>query len=217
MKKLFVLPFLFIFNFNYAQIKDNSSPFSNFDYGVYSGINLNAGSSTGGDLLLELKTNLISDFNLRFSLGYHKSYKGESYIVRSYGSGVIEGTQYYFATEYNVDEKGYDVFPLALGIQYVYKNEVLSPYLMLDAGYNIIESRIYHSSGRTWSYNSLEEVPDEFKVKQSETLPDNSIGINVGIGTIYHLTNRINLELRYFYKYDSEIINTHHFLAGISF
>ncbi len=217
MKKLFTLSILFIFNLTYAQSKGNTTPFSNFDYGVYSGINFNAGSSTGGDLLLELKTNLASDFNLRFSLGYHKSYKSESYIVRSYGSSVIEGTRYYFATEYNVDEKGYDVFPLALGVQYVYKNEILSPFLLLDAGYNFIDTRIYHSSGHTWSYNSLEEVPDEFKVKQSETLPGKSFGVSAGIGMIYHLTNYLNLELRYYYKYDTEIIGTHHILAGITF
>lgn len=69
-----------------------------------------------------------------------------------------------------------------------------------------------------WSYNSIEEIPDEFKGNQKdEELPDNSYGLILGVGTSYQISSSLNLDLRYLYKFDSEILNTHHFIIGIYF
>ena len=40
-------------------------------------------------------------------------------------------------------------------------------------------------------------------------------GINAGFGVNYKLSSKIDLDFRYLYKTDSELIDTHQFLLGI--
>jgi len=190
---------------------------THYTFGLYSGINFGNISETGGTIFIEIKTNLILNLNLKLSVGYSKSFMPESYTVKTYFlSTVIEGTQYYIANQYDVNKKGYDVFPFSLGFQYIYRNKSLSPYLLIDFNYNLINTKIYSSPGFAWTYYSFNSLPDDFKTKHIENLPINSYGIMFGIGTIYQLSSRLNLDLRYYYKIDSKIINTHQIIVGIT-
>lgn len=74
------------------------------------------------------------------------------------------------------------------------------------------------SPPEVWTYNSIDEIPAEFKGNQKhEELLDNSYGIILGAGTSYHISSKLNLDIRYLFKYDNKIINTHHFILGIYF
>ncbi|HSH64883.1 MAG TPA: hypothetical protein VLB84_03585, partial [Bacteroidia bacterium] len=124
----------------------------------------------------------------------------------------------FFAAKYDLVSKNYDIFPLMLGIQYNFVHGIFSPYISVDAAYNFINSFIETSPSEVWSYNSIDEIPAEFKEnKKNEKLPDNSYGIILGAGTAYHISLKLNLDIRYLFKYDSEIANTHHFIVGIYF
>jgi opacity protein-like surface antigen len=216
MKKILVILFIFSINNLFAQDQDNPAPFPRYSFGVYSGINFGNISESGGTLLIEVKTNLMSNFNIKLSTGYSKSFMHESYTVKTYSMATIDGTQFYLANQYDVNEKGYDVFPISLGFQYVYKNKTFSPYLLIDFNYNLIDTKIYSSPGSTWTYDSFNSLPADFKTKHFEVLPNSSYGIMFGVGTIYQLSARLNLDLRYYYKIDSKIINTHQLIVGIS-
>ena len=67
------------------------------------------------------------------------------------------------------------------------------------------------------SYLSFEDLPDEFKTNNQEALPENSFSVSVGAGATYPISANLNLDFRYFYKIDSQIINTHNFVVGITF
>ena len=216
MKKILVILFIFSICYIFPQDQDNPASFSHYTFGLYSGINFGNISETGGTILFEVKTNLMLNLNLKFSAGYSKSFMPESYTVKTYFTTVIEGTQYYMANQYDVNKKGYDVFPFSVGFQYIYRNKSLSPYLLIDFNYNLINTKIYSSPGFAWTYDSFNSLPDDFKTKHIENLPINSYGVMFGIGTIYQLSARLNLDLRYYYKIDSKIINTHQILLGIS-
>jgi hypothetical protein len=218
MKKIFVLLFVFSFNILFSQDQGDQTAFPKFSYGIYSGINFSADSEIGGIFLIELKANLITDLNLNASLGYSKSFKSESYTVKTYSSPIINGTTFYNAEQYDVNEKGYGVIPFSLGFQYTFKNQTISPYLLFELSYNlIIDSKIYRSPGFSFSYSSFEAMPDDYKTKHIETFPSTTHGIILGVGAIYKISSKLYLDLRYFYKYDSGIVNTHQLIVGVSY
>ena len=215
--KSFILLLVLSANILYAQENDKPAPFSIFEVGVYGGINFETTSEIGGVFFLEGKTNIISNLNLKLSLGYYKSIMPVNYTVKTSGETTIDSVTYYSAGAYDVTKKTYDVFPFSLGLQYVFKSKIISPYLIFDASYNIISGKIVRTGGYVWSYLSYDDVPDEFKNEHTEIMPDNSFGLAIGFGGIYYISKNINLDLRYYYKFDSEIIDTHNIVAGISF
>jgi opacity protein-like surface antigen len=193
--------------------------FSNFNIGFYSGINFYKTDNIRGDFLVELKTNLLSSLKLKASAGYSKIIQPYFYTVSTYSKNNIPDTlPRFFASKYNVVSKNYDVFPLTLGIQYNLIQSIFSPYISIDAVYNIINTSLEASPSVVWSYNSIDEIPAEFKgPKRHETLPANSYGIILGAGTSYRISSKLNLDIRYMFKYDKDIINTQHFIVGIYF
>ncbi len=211
---LFILSFI---SFNVLVAQGNKA-FSRFNIGFYCGINFYNPNSIRGDLLGEINTSLISSFKLRLSTGYFKEIQPYSYtVMRYYENNSIDTIPVFFATKYNLISKNYDVFPFTLGIQYNFICDILSPYIMIDAVYNIINASIKTSPPETWSYSSIDEVPDEFKREhRSEKLPGHSYGIILGVGTLYYILPQLSLNIRYFFKYDSEIVNTHHIIIGIN-
>lgn len=219
MKKLVIILFIFSFNTLFAQEKDMSASFSNFEYGVYGGINFYNTDNIRGDFLVELKTNLISSFKLKASTGYFRTIQPYSYTVRKYSeNNFIDSLPRFFATKYNLVSKNYNIFPLTLGIQYNFIHSIFSPYISIDAVYNFFNTSIETSPPEVWSYNSIDEIPAEFKGNQKvEELPDKSYGIILATGASYHISSKLNLDIRYLFKYDSKIINTHHFVLGIYF
>ncbi len=141
MKKLFVLLLLLTFNVSHAQGKENVFTFSNLGYGVYGGINFETDSEIGGSFLFEIKTNVISNLNMNFSLGYSKLFHSIQYSVKTYSIDTIDNKVFYNAEQYNIKKYMYDVFPISLGFQYVFKMRNFSPYLLLDLSYNIINGK----------------------------------------------------------------------------
>ena len=216
MKKiLFILLFIAINNLNAQENK----PFSNFDIGFYGGINFYNTENIRGDFLVELKTNLISSLKLKASAGYFRTIQPYSYTVRTYSVYPSTDTiPIFFTSKYNLVSKNYDIFPLTLGIQYYFNQSILSPYLTIDVDYNFMNTFIQTSPPEVLSYHSIDEVPAEFKESQRhEELPDHSYGIILGAGISYHISSILNLDIRYLFKYDNKIINTHHFIVGIYF
>ncbi|MBI9072031.1 MAG: outer membrane beta-barrel protein [Melioribacteraceae bacterium] len=213
-KVLFILSFIAI---NFLKAQENK-PFSNYDIGFYGGVNFYSTDNVRGDFLIELKMNLTSSLKLKASTGYIRTIQSKSYTVRKYSKRTIDSNPMYFASKYNLVSKNYDTFPLTLGIQYNISQSIFSPYLSVDVCYNFIDTFIQISPSENWSYNSIDEIPSEFMEDQkSEKLFNHSYGIILAVGTSYKLSSVFNLDIRYLIKYDSEIVNTHHFIVGIYF
>jgi hypothetical protein len=191
-KKLIVLFVVIYFNSLFAQDTNTSSLFTHYSFGFYGGINSGISSETGTTFLIESKTKLIPNLYLNLSLGYSKR---------------------------DINERGYDIIPLSLGCQYIFKNNTISPYLLFDLCYDvIITTRDYTTYGITYQYPSYEAIPDEYKTNQGiPSFTNYSYGIVLGVGGIYNLSAKLNLDIRYFYKYDSKIVNSNQVIIGIYF
>jgi hypothetical protein len=200
-----------------AKDNGNKQGFSSFNFAFLIGINFQETTNLGGLFQVEVKTNITDDLFVNLILGYSKSFSGETYTVRTYRSGIVEGQEYYYAEVYNVNGKGYDIFPFSCGFQYVFKYQTISPYLLFNLSYNfIVDTKFYRSPSNILIYNLYEELPDIYRTKPIYNISDRSLGVIVGFGTLYHITSRFNLDFRYVYKYDNKIINTHQLLIGIN-
>ncbi|MCF6270056.1 MAG: outer membrane beta-barrel protein [Melioribacteraceae bacterium] len=216
-KKLLVLLLFLSTNIFFAQAENKSTLFSTFNFGVYGGINFADVSEIGGVFSIEGKTNLTTNLNLKFSLGYYKSIELVNYTLRSSGMNRIDTLTYYSASEEYITERVYDVLPISIGLQYVFRNKTISPYILLDGSYNYIDTKRTRNGGKSWSYNTYEEVPDKFKNNPNQRFYNESFGIAFGLGVLYNIKKSLNIDFRYLFIYDNEIINSHQFLVGFNF
>lgn len=217
MKKIIIL-FLLSFTILSAQENKKITPFSEINYGVFGGLNFNNTSQTAGSFIFELGTGLTHSINLNLSAGYLKIFEADPYPVKTFTIAKIQDETFYYAEDYEITKFGYDILPLSVGLRYNFiQDKSFSPYLLIKGNYNIIEGKTYRTSGFSKPYNSLEEIPEEYKNNIDKTFPSGSFGITFGIGNAFTLSSKIGLDLRYLYKYDNEIINSHHFVVGITF
>ena len=217
MKSLCVL-FVAFFSINsFSQEPEAPTIFSTFNLGVLGGINFSNYNNAGPSLIIEGTTNIISNFNLKLSLGYSRSYQLYSYHVNTYSITNIEGIETYQADSYDVNKKGYDIIPFSIGVQYIFNLSFFSPYALFELAYNSVGTKIYKSNISTRSYYSFDELPDDYKTKNTETFVDRSYKIGIGIGTSYKLNSAINLDVRYLYQFDHDLFNTHQLLVGLIF
>lgn len=217
MKKVFVFLTVIFLITTFAQEREKSEDTGQLHYTIFSGINFNDLSATGGSVLFEITTTMTNHFALSLSGGYSKLFNKKDYSVNTYSVGSIEGKQYYYAEDYNVNEIGYDVFPLSLGAIYSYSEAQFSPYFVLNFSYNFIaDTKFYRSPSHIKIYNSLAETPSIYQNKTSDDIPTESIGIALGVGTKFYISKKLNLDFRYSYRYDNKLENSHLILLGLS-
>lgn len=214
------LSFLFVILFCtnlFSQENDINRSFSQFKLGALTGVNIT--KSVGGLVLIEGNTNLTSHINMKVMVGYSKIYKKEGYNVKGYNFIDINNFQKYVTGSYNVDRINYDVFPIAVGLEYFITKDILSPYIISEVGYNFYSFHIEESniiSGFGY-YDTYDAIPAEYKNKPPAISNSNSYLLGFGIGTNYRLSSIINLDIRYLYQFNKNIVNTNQLLVGINF
>jgi hypothetical protein len=217
MKKVFVfITVIYLIN-TFAQEREKAEDTGQLHYTIFSGINFNDLSAPGGSVLFQIATTMTKHFSLNLSGGYSKLFNKKNYSVNTYSVGIIEGKQYYYAENYNVNEIGYDVFPLSLGAIYTYSVAQYSPYFVLNFSYNFIaDTKFYRSPSHIKIYNSLAEIPSIYQNKTADDIPTKSIGIALGIGTKLYISKKLNFDIRYSYLYGNKLENSQMILLGIS-
>jgi len=201
-----------------AQNVNKSSLFTKSEFGFYGGVITSNSSNPGAVANFDFKTDLTTNLNLKLSATYSKMDVDYFKNVKRSGSSEIQGDEYFYATEYDIDGRNYQSIPISIGLQYILHESLLSPYIIAEAGINFIDAKATIKNSRTWNYSSLQEIPEEYKQPYSvEPLPLSSFRYGLGIGAMYPLSSVFNLDLRYLYNFDTEIVNTHQVLVGFVF
>lgn len=204
-----------------AQSIETISPFSSFRLGILGGINFS--SLVGTSIVIEGITNLTSQFNLEFSLGYSTINKEEGYNVKTYYNiNYIDIYQQevniYETLSFTVDEINYNVVPITLGLEYIFLNNKFSPYALVEIGYNFYSFKTTKSNIVSYgAYNSYEELPSDYQNEVPSIPKDNSYTIALGMGTNYELSSKFYLEIRYLYQFNKSLVNTNQILIGFNF
>lgn len=217
MKNLIVPLYLLFSICLFAQENEQMRMFSTLKVGFLAGINFSDLSS--GSFVLEGKTNITSNLNLKLSLGYSVISKKEVYTVQTYQHFVSTNYDQYATESYTVDKINYDVFPISLGLEYFISRNVFSPYALLEAGYNFSNIHQVRSGGDigiAGYFDTFDQLPNAYKGAAPLISTDNPYRIAVGVGTTYKVTSYINLDVRYVFQYNKSIANTHQILLGIN-
>lgn len=217
MKNIIVPLFLLFSICLFAQENEQVRMFSTLKVGLLAGINFS--DLSGSSIVLEGKTNLTSNLNLKLSLGYSVINKKEGYTVQTYQHQIFANYDNYATVSYTIEKLNYDVFPISLGLEYFISRNVFSPYALLEAGYNfsnVHQERSGAYIGFAGYFDTFDQLPAAYKGAAPWISNDNSYRIAVGLGTTYKVTSNINLDLRYVFQYNKSIANNHLILLGIN-
>jgi len=215
MKRIIFLLVMTISSVAFTQETRNLSSFSKLYLGFLGGVNIS--NPTGTIILAEGKSNITSNLNAKFSIGYSTVYKQEGYQVKTYEFSSFFNQ--YSTYSYTLDRIRYSIIPISLGLEYIFYRNKFSPYSVVEAGYNFYEHKEEISNGKVGfagTYNSYNELPSAYKNKPF-IAEDKSYRIALGLGVVYNLTSSIGLDLRYIYQFNSYLVNSNQILLGIIF
>ena len=218
MKKLAILISLFLNSVLFCQETNNVKPFTNINLGILGGGNFNSIPTLGGSLILEGKSNISSQSILKISIGFSSLFENNSYQIKSYSHFIIDNIEGYQLTTYDIDKIQYSIIPINLGFEYVFSNNQISPFGIIELGYNFYsgEEQVAMSTSGQY-FNTLEEVPNNYRNPAPKTFDDNSYSLGLGMGIKYKLTLNMDLNIRYMFRYNDKILNSNQILFGISF
>lgn len=219
MKKSFVLFVLLMFGNLAAQDLEPQPMFSKIYFGVLGGTSFNTLPTAGASINFEVKTNITTNLNAKFSLGYSTLYDDNSYELRSYRFVSFDNYSKYHTRLFAVDRVKYTIIPVTLGAEYFITKTKLSPFALFEVGYNfsssVAEGMTY--DGIAGTFDTIAEIPTEYR-KRAPALDDgSSFSIGVGVGARYMLTDRMDLNIRYIYRYNDSIVNNNQLLFGLTF
>jgi len=221
MKKYIITLFILFFCFHvFPQSTDNLKLFSFYNLIVLGGVNFNSVPTFGGSMKLEVQTNLGSNFRIGCSLGYSSIFDDNSYEVRGNKFINIGGVEKYQTYLYNVEKVEYAIIPVLLGIEYIIIRSNISPFAGISFGYNFSSSEeivTNYYDGIGGSYDSMEEVPEEYQNSPSKTTDGSSITATLGVGVRYYITTSVDLELLYYFQFNEAIENSNYLLFGLVF
>lgn len=218
MKRLIFFFLILLCKIVFPQDPDDSKAISSFRFSVLGGAAFS--SNLGGSFLIEGKTNLTQNLDIKLSVGYSYLNKDVYYSVKTYG--FLGADQYsYRSVSYNVNKILYDVFPASLGFEYTFMHDKLSPYGHLEIGYNYFNSHLEESPsavGEAYA-TTLQGLPAEYRNDPPRILDGKTTAYRIafGIGTNYKLTQNLNLDVRYVYQINKLLVNSNQLLIGLNF
>ncbi len=212
--KTLIILFILVSSFH-AQQKRGSKAFSSYEFTLLGGASFEKSEKMYGAGYFEGITNIYDNAKLKLGVGYYSHISQNSYRVNSYKFVKIEGVEKYNTITYQVKRVEYQAIPISAGILYSFKGENIIPYLTADIGYSFIDPLpIKTSDSFVNEYDTFEEIPENYR--EIDVLPNSSFTYSIGAGLNYKLSDLFTLNLRYLYRIDSEIANTHQVLLGLS-
>lgn len=217
MKRIFLIVVILFTNIS-AQSVDTNNLFTKYYFGSFGGINFNTIPTIGGSLNFEASTRLFSNFNLKACVGYSIIYDDISYEVKGNKSFTIDSIKKIATYLYDVNKIQYTMIPVNIGVEYFILAGNLAPYIMAIIGYNFSNSEEQISKyydGIAGIYDNIDEVPEEYKMPQTQLENGSSFTAGIGIGLRFNLSASTKIDIRYVYNYNANTINTNQFLIGL--
>ena len=199
---------------------DSSKPFSLYSFIALGGVNFNSIPTIGGSVQLEIQTNITPDIRIGCSLGYSGIFDDNSFEVKGNKLINIGGVEKYQTFLYEVEKVEYSIIPILASFEYIIIPGTISPFTVISVGYNFSsreEKVTNYYDGIGGSYDTIEDVPEEYQNLPFEITDGSSITATLGIGLKYHVTTSINFELLYKYQYNKAIEDSNYLLLGLVF
>ena len=142
---------------------------------MLGGTNFNSLPTAGTAIQIEIKPNLTSNINGILSIGYSTLYDDYSYDIKSYRFVSFDGYQKFHTELLKVDKVKYTYIPIYIGAEYTFLEDNLSPFVLLEVGYNYSSSIAEGTGidGIAGRYDTVDEIPQEYR-NIATTLDDGS-------------------------------------------
>ena len=138
MKFKIVFLSLLFFSISNGQNSISEEIFSKYYFSVLGGSNFNTLPTAGTAISFEVKSNISSNINAKFSIGYSILYDDNSYELKYYG--YSDFTSKYGTRLLKVDRIKYSIVPIHIGSEYTFYESIFSPFAVIEAGYNLSTS-----------------------------------------------------------------------------
>ncbi len=205
-----------ITNSIFSQEIKETKAFSRSQFSFFGGLCLANNSDIFGSVYAEGATNLYPNLYIKLSIGYYRLNNKETYKVKTYKLLNIGSYKKYHTLFYDVLGTEYQIIPISVGFLFSSHNGIFRPYAMLDFSYNLIDPLLNKTQEiKIDEYDFFDQIPSDYL--KTNVLPNGSYGLAIGIGCKYLIVSGISLNLRYFYKIDTEILNSHQILIGVTF
>lgn len=219
MKFKIVFLTLLFFSISNGQNSLSEEIFSKFYFSVLGGSNFNTLPTAGTAISFEVKSNISSSINAKFSIGYSTLFDDSFYEVKTYGYINIDDYEQYITGLNQVDRIRYSIIPINVGVEYIITRSKLSPFALFEVGYNYSSSLTEGTthSGIAGYYDTFDEIPEEYRQTAPSLNDGSSISLGIGLGIRYRLTERMDVNIRYLYRYNETIVNNNQVLIGFTF
>lgn len=200
-----------------AQDFESAPAFSKIYFGILGGINFNTLPTAGATISFEIKSNVSSQINAKLSLGYSVLYDDNSYELKYYNFQEFDAK--YHTRLLEVERVQYKIVPVSFGAEYAFLKSKTTPFALFDIGYKFSSSLTegVTDDGIAGTYNTIEEIPEDYRNTASPLEDGSSITFGIGAGLKYLLTERMDLNVRYIYHYNESIVNNSQVLIGLTF
>lgn len=217
MKAIGLILLLALNNNLLSQDRQDDKMFSKFNLSFSGGVNFSKNSSVGGSFQFAGKTDISSRVNIKLSLGYSLVKENADYTVYTYDYAVIDNIEGYELEVFNINQIQYSIIPINLGLEYTLSENIFSPYVLIEAGYNFYttEEQVASSGSIGW-VETKDEIPVEHRNAVPNAFDDSCYGLGAGIGISYKISQSFALEMIYVYRYYDKIINSHQLLFGVT-
>ncbi|MCW8994855.1 MAG: outer membrane beta-barrel protein [Psychromonas sp.] len=219
MKKLSVFMMLLLSPILLAQDYESEPIFSKIYFGVLGGTNFNTLPTAGAAITFKIKSNMTSNINAKFSIGYSTLFDDNSYELKSYRFVSFDNYAKYHTQLLAVDRVKYTIIPISIGAEYIFLKSKITPFALVEVGYNYSSSVTEGTThdGIAGTFDTIDEVPEEYR-KTAPALDDgSSITSGIGLGVKYMFTERMDVNIRYIYHFNKSIINNSQILIGLTF
>jgi len=218
-KFLIALLFLaFVFE-SKAQTSGNNDLFPSIHFSALAGPNFTFPFQTGYLAQFEARTKVSSCVSIKASVGLSSIYEDFGNYVSTYSYTKIAQTDIYQSYSYKLDKYEYSIVPLSLGVEYSFSENIGSPFLLAELGYNLYSVEMHKSNqvlGAGGTFSTKAQLPEQYRQEPPKIKDDTSFRIGLGAGMRFRISGNFYFEARYIYNVNTQLINSHQILMGIS-
>lgn len=196
--------------------RPNSNNEKKFEVSILGGINTTAFSTLQHAYHIEGAVKAIGDVYIYGSIGYFSSNNPDDYTVNTYEYTYIQENESYKSYSYDVVHTEYQVIPLGIGAMYNIKRDDINPYVYAGINLSYVDA-LTRKTGKynINEYNTVDQIPSEYRMKNE--LPTTSTSAVLGIGVKIPVINALVFNMRYNYRIESDLENSHQILIGFTF
>jgi len=219
MRKLAVVIFLFAAIQISAQTVEKDYSQSRFEFGFFTGVSSENFNYLDKSFFVEARYKITPRWTMKVSVGSYTVLKEEN-SVETLLTPYYENSQLKLhSNTYYYKGFTYEIVPASIGMEYMLFGEKTIPFLIAELGVNSSHTRrviSYRQSNPDITPSSYERYPLSGDRSAANFYKGTSIRMAFGAGIKQVTAGFLNLDVRYLYQINTNLVNSHLVLVGVN-